>query len=64
MQNYTEMIVKHVTPNKEFSLEAFNQGFRKLDPENKGYCEFDQVRGVICTHFQSIGLYKEKVKFL
>ena len=33
MQNYTELMVKHVTPNKRFNLEAFDLGFRKLDPE-------------------------------
>ena len=41
VQQFTEKLVKGVTPDKEFSQEGFNRGWKKLDCYNKGFVEFE-----------------------
>ena len=63
LTEYVKTVQKHINPKKKFNQEAFDKGFKKLDPTGNGYCEYDQIKEIIVVpHFTKYGLYQEPNK--
>ena len=51
-------MLENTCSKRKFDEKAFERGFSKLDPEGKGYVEFEKIRGMVTNHFKSIGLLR------
>ena len=54
---FTEKVLNKTCPNRKFNEESFNKGYKTLDPDNTGFVAFEKVRGMVESHFVSIGLH-------
>ena len=55
---FTEQVLAKTCTGRKFNEESFERGYKSLDPEEKGYVEFERIRDLVENHFSSIGLHK------
>ena len=43
LKQFTIKVMEKVRPNSKFNTVSFEKGYKKLDPENKGFVRFEAI---------------------
>ena len=51
LRHFTEQVLENTCKKRKFNEDSFERGFARLDPEKKGYVEFEKIRDLVQNHF-------------